>query len=234
MAKIEGANTYYYHNDHLATPQKMTDSTGAVVWAADYKPFGEATVTVSTITNNLRFPGQYFDAETGLHYNYMRDYNPTIARYVQADPIGIDEGNNQLYTYVANNPLLKIDPKGLLASCSYSIARQVITCTGGCNRSVSCNAEAGDNQLSHQYDENGPLPVGTYTMDPPGHRRPGWSHVYPVNGTDTRGRRGFAIHTGSISTGCILIRNSACHRDLMNLLSREASSTSAGTLTVGP
>ena len=51
----------------------MTASSGTVVWAADYKPFGEATVTVSTITNNLRFPGQYFDAETGLHYNYMRD-----------------------------------------------------------------------------------------------------------------------------------------------------------------
>jgi uncharacterized protein RhaS with RHS repeats len=64
------------HNDHLGTPQKMTDSSGAVVWAADYKPFGEATVTVSTITNNLRGIGQYFDAETGLNYNYFRDYNP--------------------------------------------------------------------------------------------------------------------------------------------------------------
>jgi hypothetical protein len=51
------------HNDHLGTPQKLTDSNGTVVWAADYKPFGEAT-----ITNNLRFPGQYYDAETGLNY----------------------------------------------------------------------------------------------------------------------------------------------------------------------
>jgi YD repeat-containing protein len=59
LAKLEGANTYYYHNDHLATPQKMTDSSGTVVWAADYKPFGEATVTISTITNNLRFPATY-------------------------------------------------------------------------------------------------------------------------------------------------------------------------------
>jgi uncharacterized protein RhaS with RHS repeats len=58
------------HNDHLGTPQKMTDSSGTVVWAADYKPFGEVTITVSTITNNLRFPGQYYDAETGLNYNY--------------------------------------------------------------------------------------------------------------------------------------------------------------------
>ncbi len=89
------------HNDHLGAPQKMTDASGAVVWAADYKPFGEATVTVSTITNNFRFPGQYYDAETGLHYNYRRDYNPARGRYIEADPIGIRKGKNHLYIYVA-------------------------------------------------------------------------------------------------------------------------------------
>jgi RHS repeat-associated protein len=72
----------------------MTDSAGQVVWAADYKPFGEATITVSTITNNLRFPGQYYDAETGLHYNYRRDYNPGLDRYIEADPIGLKGGLN--------------------------------------------------------------------------------------------------------------------------------------------
>ena len=106
-------NAYYYHNDHLATPQKMTDSSGTVVWSADYKPFGEATVTISTITNNLRFPGQYYDAETGLHYNYMRDYNPVIGRYVEADPVGIKEGKNHLYVYVEDNSIIKDDPQGL-------------------------------------------------------------------------------------------------------------------------
>ena len=56
------------HNDHLATPQKMTDGSGAVVWSADYKPFGEVNITTNTITNNLRFPGQCHDAETGLYH----------------------------------------------------------------------------------------------------------------------------------------------------------------------
>ncbi len=74
------------HNDPLGSPQKMTDSSGTTVWAADYKPFGEATITVSTIMNNLRFPGQHFDAETGLNYNYYRDYNPATGRYIDADP----------------------------------------------------------------------------------------------------------------------------------------------------
>ena len=89
----------------------MTDSSGAVVWSADYKPFGDATVTVSTITNNLRFPGQYYDAETGNHYNYFRDYNPVIGNYIEADSIGLMGGIN-LYRYVENNPLKIIDPRG--------------------------------------------------------------------------------------------------------------------------
>jgi len=84
------------------------------VWAADYKPFGEATITVSTITNNLRFPGQYYDSETGLHYNYFRDYNPAIGRYAQADPIGLEGGVN-LYVYADNNPLNRYDPNGNIA-----------------------------------------------------------------------------------------------------------------------
>jgi RHS repeat-associated protein len=90
----------------------MTDSSGTVVWSADYKPFGEATITVSTITNNLRFPGQYFDTETGLNYNYLRDYNTVIGRYVEKDPIGLRGGIN-LYSFVGNNPMNRIDPSGL-------------------------------------------------------------------------------------------------------------------------
>jgi RHS repeat-associated protein len=100
------------HSDHLATPQKLTDSSGQVVWAADYKPFGEASVTVSTITNNLRLPGQYYDAETGLHQNFRRDYNFSGGRYIEADPIGLWAGIN-IYAYVRNNPLRFVDPLGL-------------------------------------------------------------------------------------------------------------------------
>jgi RHS repeat-associated protein len=80
-------DTYYYHPDHLGTPQKMTDSTGTVAWSADYNPFGTATITVSTITNNLRFPGQYYDAETGLNQNWWRDYNAVIGKYTEFDPL---------------------------------------------------------------------------------------------------------------------------------------------------
>ena len=107
-----GRVIYYYHNDHLGTPQKMTDSSGTVVWAADYLPFGKVDVIVETITNNLRFAGQYFDEETGLHYNYHRYYDPSASRYLRPDPIGLNGGIN-LFTYAVNDPVNFVDPFGL-------------------------------------------------------------------------------------------------------------------------
>ncbi len=68
---IEAA--YYFHNDHLGTPQAITNQVGQLVWQADYQPFGEASIVVEGVESNFRFPGQYFDSETGLHYNYFRD-----------------------------------------------------------------------------------------------------------------------------------------------------------------
>ncbi len=102
---------YFYQNDHLGTPQKLVKQNGAVVWSASYTAFGQATLEIQVITNNLRFPGQYADAETGLHYNNQRYYDPRIGRYRNADPIGFAGGNN-FYTYTLN-PLRFIDSLGL-------------------------------------------------------------------------------------------------------------------------
>ena len=74
--------------------------------------FGVTTVTVDEIENNLRFPGQYYDAGMGTHYNYFRDYDPRVGRYLQSDPIGLAGGMNT-YTYVLNNPVNAIDALGL-------------------------------------------------------------------------------------------------------------------------
>jgi RHS repeat-associated protein len=113
--KDEIQKIYYYHTDHLNTPLKITDSNATIVWAADYAPFGRTEVMVDTIENNLRFSGQYFDAETELHYNYWRYYDPEIGRYLTTDPIGIGGGINP-YVYVENNPVNNVDPFGLFPS----------------------------------------------------------------------------------------------------------------------
>ncbi len=109
---------YFYQNDHLGTPQKLVAMTGVVVWSATYQAFGEAVVdAASTITNNLRFPGQYYDAETGLHYNWFRYYEPEIGRYISVDPIGfIMEDEINLYSFTRSNPIHRIDPLGLQSS----------------------------------------------------------------------------------------------------------------------
>jgi RHS repeat-associated protein len=105
-----GATYYWYLNDHLGTPQRLIDGSGRVVWAATYDSFGNARIDIADVTNNLRLPGQYFDAETGLHYNWYRYYNPQTGRYLQTDPLM--DGLN-LYSYVRNRPLMYIDPYGL-------------------------------------------------------------------------------------------------------------------------
>jgi RHS repeat-associated protein len=108
-----GSDYYFYQNNHLGTPQKMMASNGAVVWSARYTSFGEGDVDISSIiSNNLRLPGQYFDEETGLHYNWHRHYDPGIGRYLRADPIGFEGGLN-LYVYVLDNPVVYFDPGGL-------------------------------------------------------------------------------------------------------------------------
>ena len=107
------AKIHYIHTDHLGTPIAMTDEQQIITWQAEYRPFGKADVDpASTVELNLRFPGQYYDKESGLHYNYYRDYDAITGRYIQSDPIGLAGGINT-YGYALNNPLRYVDPLGL-------------------------------------------------------------------------------------------------------------------------
>ncbi|MGZ0713712.1 RHS repeat-associated core domain-containing protein, partial [Pseudomonas palleroniana] len=103
---------YHYQLDHLGTPQELTDNEGEIVWSAHYRAYGEiARLDVGKIDNPLRFQGQYFDAESGLHYNRYRYYNPDIGRYLTPDPVKLAGGINA-YQYVPN-PTGWVDPLGL-------------------------------------------------------------------------------------------------------------------------
>ncbi|MFV8382840.1 RHS repeat-associated core domain-containing protein [Vibrio parahaemolyticus] len=114
VAYLADGTVYHVHNDHLGTPQALTDELGEVVWKAQYTPFGRASVTTEQVTFNIRFPGQYFDAETGLHYNWHRYYDPSLGRYLQSDRLGLFDGVDT-YGYVHGNPLGNKDPNGLFA-----------------------------------------------------------------------------------------------------------------------
>ena len=110
---------FYVHADQLGTPRAITrPSDNAVVWEwANSEPFGnngpnESPSALGTFTYNLRFPGQYFDTETGTHYNRFRDYDPGVGRYIESDPIGLGGGINT-FGYVQGNPLILSDPAGL-------------------------------------------------------------------------------------------------------------------------
>ena len=84
-----GIEIFFLHNDHLGTPRVITDKNQQVVWVGHMKPFGEMEVEVEAITNPIRLPGQRYDIESRLHYNYFRDYDPGTGRYSQSDPLGV-------------------------------------------------------------------------------------------------------------------------------------------------
>jgi RHS repeat-associated protein len=109
----------YLHVDYLNTPRVATDENQVAVWLWSSDAFGMGRADKDPdndgIKHNvrLRFPGQYFDSESGLNYNYFRDYDRTTGRYVQSDPIGLVGGINT-YGYVGGNPVGLIDPSGLI------------------------------------------------------------------------------------------------------------------------
>ena len=154
---VTGGTLNFIHNDHLGTPQQISDATQAIVWQADYSPFGDATITTSLITNNLRFPGQYYDEETGLHYNYYRYYDPKLGRYVTSDPIGLFAGTNT-YTYVVNNPINFIDPIGL-DSVSIGFGGSFHYGPGGVNASSSIGID-GNGKVCLQFTKCGQVGFG--------------------------------------------------------------------------
>ncbi|WP_027708948.1 RHS repeat domain-containing protein [Zooshikella ganghwensis] len=111
VAFVEGSNAYYIHTGHLNQPLAVTNQHAETVWEASYKPFGEVALNQEQVTFNLRFPGQYHDAETGLYYNNQRYYSPELGRYITSDPIGLEGGINT-YGYVGQNPTNAVDPTG--------------------------------------------------------------------------------------------------------------------------
>ncbi len=110
------AQTYFYLADITGAPQKAIDATGKLAWAARYTAFGEATIEHASVVNNLRLPGQYYDAESNFNYNRFRYYLPGMGRYLGSDPLR-SPGSTNTFVYANSNPLRYIDPLGLRSDC---------------------------------------------------------------------------------------------------------------------
>jgi RHS repeat-associated protein len=110
IAVIEGGVVYYIRADHIGRPVFATNTSGVKVWTATYTPFG-GVHTPTGLPIEARFPGQWYQSESGLHQNWMRDYDPTTGRYIEADPLGLIDGAS-VYGYVAGNSQRWADPKG--------------------------------------------------------------------------------------------------------------------------
>ena len=112
MGLVKGNTLYWVSADHLGRPEIVTNATRQVVWSAANKAF-DRSVTIDQIGGyHLGFPGQYHDAESGLWHNGFRDYEPTLGRYIQSDPIGL-AGGISTFGYVGGNPVSAVDSLGL-------------------------------------------------------------------------------------------------------------------------
>ena len=138
VAAIYGTKHYAIQSDHLNTPRRLIQSDGQVAWQWSYSAFGEekptiaktrfanadlnqsfGSTTVPAVTFNLRYPGQYFDQESNLHYNWHRSMDTKTGRYSQSDPIGLRGGWN-MFSYANFNPLSDTDPTGLFVPANHN------------------------------------------------------------------------------------------------------------------
>jgi RHS repeat-associated protein len=147
-ATLDGAAeaVYFVQVDHLNTPRLVANAAGETVWRWDQQePFGSNPTDnnpsgLGVFDLPLRLPGQTYDVETGLHYNYFRDYDPTIGRYGESDPIGLSGGLNT-YIYGDGTPITRADPFGLQASscspqnpCKPACKQSYFDCLANCIR----------------------------------------------------------------------------------------------------
>ena len=125
-----GLRIYHYHTDHLGTPQELTNDRGEVVWLNYQMAWGGSFSQLNNVHNldgldisadelqPFRFQGQFYDGETGLHYNRFRYYDSDVGMFISRDPIGLLGGNN-VFQY-APNPIGWIDPWGLAKTTNLS------------------------------------------------------------------------------------------------------------------
>jgi RHS repeat-associated protein len=138
----------YVMADNLGTPQRVTNTNGSTTWTTAYQPFGTTGTVNAAIQQDLRFPGQLADAETGFNYNHFRDYMPSEGRYLQTDLIDI-WGGSDTFAYAGQNPIKFRDVIGLAADST-----DVVPPTGPVSTHVLPLQGDSSNYLYTQADQD--------------------------------------------------------------------------------
>jgi len=236
----------YYHADGLGSIVSITDDTGNIIQTYTYDSFGTITPTTS-FPNSFTYTGREYDEETGLYFYRARYYDPKLGRFPNVDPIGFEGGDVNLYAYVGNNPIKRVDPWGL-ASCTYSISSHTMICTP--NNTEDGNpvflgpdgvwsGKKGNSCINNPEPEcikatgTGPIVPRNYNINKdnrkgkenywrlePDPQIPGWKCLTLLE------RCGFSLHPGIRSKGCITVdqKNKDAMRqyeNINNLLNRE-------------
>ena len=206
VAAIYGTKHYAIQSDHLNTPRRLIQSDGQVAWQWSYSAFGDeqptvaknrfantnlnqsfGTTTVPAVTFNLRYPGQYFDAETGLHYNYHRSYSATTGRYTQSDPIGLDGGWNR-FVYTDADSVNFFDEDGLAKNDAKPQPTPIIPYPGGGKPNNSGGA-IKPVPFPAPFTGGGNPPVGKFCATPS--ESPIWKNLLPYqNNIKSNGQSG--------------------------------------------
>jgi RHS repeat-associated protein len=219
-----GVRVYYLHNDHLNTPRMVSDEANRVVWRNSplTEPFGMSPPEEDpdgdgqAFTLNLRFPGQYADWESNLHYNYFRDYDPETGRYWQSDPIGLAGGVNT-YVYGNGNPPTYSDPLGLWVFGVYNNA----------TRQLSINDLETGQSISGPFSSGGrpfgaPIPNGIYDVvqhpDFDFYRLEPVDDSYGDDTSDRTNRNNFRLHRPGRTFGCIAAEDADNWRKVRDLI----------------
>jgi RHS repeat-associated protein len=228
---MQGKSIHFYHCDHLGTPMALINQQGEIDWQIELDPWGNTIKehNPKNIHQPIRFQGQHWDEESGLHYNRYRYYDPMLGRYATQDPIGLKGGVNlSLYSI---NPPLQIDPLGLQAAaasapasaasapqyCTYSQSSGQFTCTKNGQQTINAIGYAGtgpgrNNPDMQQVHDVGPLPRGDYTIGPAyynQHTGPITHNLTPDPATEMYTRDLMRIHGNNsqndASNGCIIL-----------------------------
>jgi RHS repeat-associated protein len=244
IAAYIGNRHYAVHTDHLNTPRRLTQSNKQVAWQWAFSAFGDeqptlgknryvdptttpnaGSTTIADVTFNLRYPGQYFDKESGLNYNYFRSYDAKTGRYTQSDPIDLAGGWNR-FVYVEGDPLTRTDPTGLDWIYQQTTGNLYLQSTNPSSATLIGTGYAGhgvgvNNSALESISNIGPVPQGTYTIGPqqtivtrdvngnPRSTLSGAMRLLPNPENWMYGRSGFIIHNGNMQTrnsseGCII------------------------------